>query len=283
MRQTEIVRDRILTRWPAAAVRILAVSSAGDIRSHEPISRFGDKGVFVARIERALLDNEADIAVHSLKDLPGDVPDHSKSTALTIAAYLPREDPRDVLIARDGRRLAELPIGARVGTSSLRRRVQLALVRPDLEWADIRGNVDTRLRKLGAGEYDAIVLAAAGLLRLGLGDVITEYLEPSVCLPAPGQGIIAVQCRADHSLREVLREIDDQNSRIMATAERALARGLGAGCNTPMGALATVQQNTVILQGVLMRSDGQLVRATDHGPASEATHVAEAVARQVQS
>lgn len=288
LRQTELVRERLHAYLPEMETHVHEIHSEADVRAQEPIRRFGDKGVFVARIEQALLDGEADLAVHSLKDLPVDMdragmePQSGRAGgSLHIVAYLPREDPRDVLITRDGSGLANLAPGSRIGTSSSRRHMQLAILRPDLEPADIRGNVDTRLRRLEAGEYDAIILAAAGLLRLGLSHRISQYLETSEWLPAPGQGIIAVQCRTEDPLVDRLGPLDDADAHTAADAERALTGYVGADCNTPFGALATIREGSLGLRAMLLGGDGVPVRAYAAGSREDPCGLARRVAEQM--
>jgi len=233
-----------------ARVELRIIKTTGD-RVQGPPEMPAEKGVFVKEIEAALLAGEVRLAVHSLKDLPTDL-----KPGLLIAAVPLRADPRDALISR-GQRLADLPRGARVGTSSPRRRAQLLRVRPDLEMLPVRGNVHTRLRKLDAGDYDAIVLAAAGLERLGLGDRIVERLACEVCLPAPGQGALAVEARAgDEEAIGLARRIEDAASRACVEAERALLAGLGGGCRVPIGALAEAEGAALRLRGVVASPDG---------------------------
>jgi hydroxymethylbilane synthase len=230
------------------------------------VSQLGDKGVFVRNIEAALLSGEIDLAVHSLKDVPSD----DDVPGLKLAAFSPREDARDVLVSRDGKLLADQALGAIVGTSSLRRRSQLRACRPDLRVKDIRGNVDTRLRKLRDGQYDALILAAAGLVRLGFGDQITEYFHIDLFTPDAGQGILAVQTRCDDWLDEITERLDDPYSRLAAGAERACVRALGADCRSPVGAYASLVGDEMLIVGMAAREDGsQLRRYIVRGTASE--------------
>ncbi|MFT4189704.1 MAG: hydroxymethylbilane synthase [Aeromicrobium sp.] len=216
-------------------VELVTVSTQGD-RSSAPLDQIGGTGVFVAALREALIDGQIDLAVHSLKDLPT-----AEDPGLVVAAIPPREDPRDVLVARDGLTLGELPVGARVGTGSPRRAAQLNALGLGVQVVPIRGNVDTRLGKVDAGEVDAVVLARAGLARLGRADVATEVLDPLQVLPAPGQGALAVECRSDDTaLIELLRGLDHADTRAAVTAERALLAALEAGCTAPVGALAEV-------------------------------------------
>ena len=252
------------------------ISTAGDRTqdSGEPLPSIGGKGLFTAELERALRDGTIDVAVHSLKDLPTE-----DAPGVAIGAVTAREDVRDCLVARTAGSLEELPAGAAVGTSSLRRSAQLAALRPDLEIRSIRGNVDTRIRKVSDGEYDAAVLAAAGIRRLGLDDVVTEWLSDETMLPAPGQGALAIQCRADdEAVLALLAALDDPAARAETTAERAFLRTLGGGCAAPVAALAvTTTTPRVRLQGLVASVDGrQVVRVTGEGePADVGERLAE--------
>lgn len=234
--QAGIAQELIRRRVADTDVSIVAIRSQGDIEDRTPVRRFGDKAVFVARIEQAVQEGQADVAVHSLKDVPGAI-----APGLWLCAYLRREDPRDVFVSISGTCFDQLPGGSRIGTSSARRIRQLRAIRSDLDFIDIRGNVDTRLRRLRSGEYDGIVLAAAGLIRLGLSDVITEFLDPAVCTPAPGQGIIVLECRENYEFGEELGQAGDPEAALAASVERSLAVALGATCMTPFGALARVE------------------------------------------
>lgn len=241
--------------WDDEALELVRIRTEGD-RTTASLAALGGAGVFVAALREAVLDGRCDLAVHSLKDLPT-----APAPGLLIAAIPPREDPRDALCARDGRRLADLPEGASVGTGSPRRAAQLLAARPDLRIVDIRGNVGTRLGRVpglgdGPGDLDAVVLAAAGLARLGL-DVATELLDPAVLAPAPGQGALAVECRADDdALVAALAALDDESTRLAVTAERSLLATLEAGCAAPLGALGTVADARLHLSAVVLRPDG---------------------------
>jgi hydroxymethylbilane synthase len=233
-----------LLRAQGGAVELVGVTTEGDrsARTGAPLAESGGVGVFVTELRSRLLAGEVDIVVHSLKDLPT-----APADGLALAAVPTREDPRDALVARDGLTLAELPIGACVGTGSPRRAAQLLAVRPDLDVRPLRGNVDTRLGKVAAGDLDAIVVAAAGLARLGRLSEATELLGPDVMLPAPGQGALAVECRtADlepgRRLRELVSAIDDSSSRAAVAAERTVLAELEAGCTAPVGALAELSE-----------------------------------------
>jgi hydroxymethylbilane synthase len=248
--QTELVISLLTAARPGIECATKVVTTDGDRTqaSGEPLPEIGGKGLFTADLERALREGDIDLAVHSLKDLPTEEPE-----GVVVAAVTRRDDVRDCLVAREGGTLAELAPGALVGTSSLRRTAQLRALRPELEVRSIRGNVDTRVRKVVDGEFDAAVLAAAGVRRLGLEQVVTEWIPFETMLPAPGQGALAVQCRADDdSLRAVLAELDDPAARAETTAERAFLRALGGGCAAPVAALAvTTTTPRVRLQGLV--------------------------------
>jgi hydroxymethylbilane synthase len=256
-------RGSELARWQAhrvaallgADTELVIVSTTGDQRADVPIHAVGGTGIFVKEVQQAVLDGRADVAVHSAKDLPAsDNPD-----GLVLAAVPERADPRDVLV---GSTLAALPAGARIATGSVRRRAQLAALRPDLTFAELRGNIATRLDR--AAEHDAIVVAAAALVRLGLADRADEYLEPSVMLPQVGQGALAVECRSDddHTLARV-GAIDDARLHVALDAERAFLAELGGGCDLPCGALASLDGDQVTVEALLAAVDGHVVlRAT---------------------
>ncbi len=267
--QTERVVALLVAAWPGIECEARPIVTQGDRTqsSGEPLPEIGGKGLFTAELEQALRDGGIDLAVHSLKDLPTEEP-----VGIVLGAVCLREDVRDCLVARDGLTLAELPAGAVVGTSSLRRAAQLRALRPELEIRSIRGNVDTRVRKVREGEFDAAVLAAAGIRRLGLEDVVTEWLPAETMLPAPGQGALAVQCRAgDEPVLALLEAIDDLSTRAATTAERTFLRKLGAGCTAPVAAYATaVRPSHVELVGLVATVDGdELVRVSGHGEPEE--------------
>jgi hydroxymethylbilane synthase len=243
--------------------RIEIIKTTGDTISDVALAQVGSKGIFTKEIEEALLDGAIDLAVHSLKDLPTELP-----AGLALAAVPEREDPRDALV---GFRLADLPRGARVGTSSLRRSAQLRGLRPDLDIRDIRGNVDTRLRKLDAGDFDATLLACAGLRRLGLDHRITEALEPAVMAPAVGQGALAIETRAgDRETIEAVGRLEHAETRSAVEAERALLEALGGGCQVPLGAHARVIDGDIRLMAAVVAPDGsKVIRAERSGPAAD--------------
>jgi hydroxymethylbilane synthase len=255
--------------------RLEIIRTTGDKITGVPLSKIGTKGLFTKEIEEALLDGTIDLAVHSLKDMPTDLPE-----GLMLAAIPEREDPRDALV---GAQLSELAQGARVGTSSLRRAAQLRSIRPDLEIENIRGNVDTRLRKLDEKQYDAIVLASAGLRRLGWDYRITELLDPAVMCPAVGQGALAVETRDDGGqAQEICKRLDHLESRIAVTAERAVLAALGGGCQVPIGAYATVEHDRIQLQAVIVSPDGkEVIGLKASGAAADAAAIGRALGNQL--
>jgi hydroxymethylbilane synthase len=243
--------------------RMIVIKTTGDLNPGASLSRMGGKGVFTKEIEEALLREEIDLAVHSLKDLPTD-----ESPGLRLMALLRREDPRDAFVSRDGTRFESLRSGAVVGTSSLRRRSQILARRPDLRVTELRGNVPTRLARLEDGHLDAIIVAAAGLNRLKLSGRATQVLEESVMLPAPGQGVLAIQIRAgDHATAAAVQVLNDAVSAAEATAERALLSGLGGGCLVPVGARARAKDGTIELSAYVGHPDGRpALRSSLSGP-----------------
>ena len=252
LRQAEAVAAGLRHAWPGLSVELVSIRTSGDRLATAHLADVGGKGLFVMEIDDALRDGRVDLAVHSLKDLPGERP-----AGLVLAAFPPREDPRDVLVAPRPTGVASLPPGARVGTSSLRRSVQLLALRADLSLLPIRGNVDTRLRKLHAGEYDAIVLAAAGLRRLGALDERASVLELDDMLPAVGQGTLAVEAREDDaSTRKLAEALTDPETRTATLAERAFLEAIGGSCTTPLAAHARRTGSALRLDAFLATPDG---------------------------
>ena len=245
--------ETLLRAQPGApAVELVHIRTSGDLQSALPLWQVGGRAFFTREIDQALLEGRVDIAVHSLKDLATQI-----ESGLTLAATLPREDPRDALVSAGGAPLARLPRGARIGTSSLRRRAFLAHLRPDAVLLELRGNVPTRVERITSGDYDAIVLAAAGLVRLGLQGRISEYLPPAQFPPAVSQGVIGVCARAqDEATLRWLAPLDDREARLAASAERALLRRLEGGCQVPLGALARVQGDALRLEACVCALDG---------------------------
>ena len=274
MWQAEHVRDLLAARF-GIEVSLLGMTTRGDQILDRTLSKVGGKGLFVKELETALEQGRADLAVHSLKDMPMDLP-----AGFALAAVLEREDPRDALVSPRYASLADLPEGACVGTSSLRRLSQLATQRPDLRIEPLRGNLDTRLRKLDAGEYDAIVLAAAGLVRLGLAGRIRTRFEPNLMLPAAGQGALGIEVRADDAaLREALAGLIDRPTWLAVHAERAVSRGLGGSCSMPLAAHASWQGATLHLAAALGHANEPtrpLLRAQARGAVAD-TAAAEAL------
>jgi len=273
--QANYVRDLLIEAHPSIEIDLVKIVTRGDRILDRPLAEIGGKGLFLKELERAMLDGEADLAVHSMKDVPA-----SMAEGLVLEAVLPRANPFDALVSRDGKLLAELPAGSRIGTSSLRRRSQLLALRPDLLVEDLRGNVDTRLRKLDEGQYDAIILACAGLERLGLGERITETLRPPDFLPASTQGIIGLQCRQDDAATQALIEpLADADTMVIATAERAVAAALEATCQVPLAVYAILKDGDVFLESVVSTPDGKTsVRVAGKAEIEYAAHMGERVA-----
>ncbi|MBI4442880.1 MAG: hydroxymethylbilane synthase [Acidobacteria bacterium] len=266
LQQSNWVKAELERRVAGLLVKIVKVRTTGDRMRSQPLPQIGGKGLFTREIEEALLAGRAHLAVHSLKDLPTELPPE-----LILAAVPQREDPRDALVSREGRegkKLAELPRSARVGTSSIRRTAQLRRLRPDLVIEPLRGNLGTRLRKLREGNLDAIVLAAAGLRRMGFEDQITEYFEEETLCPAVGQGALGIEARAgDEAILRALAVLEDPAARLAVTAERALLAHLGGGCQIPIAALARCEQGEIRLAAMVISPDGcQLVNTVESVP-----------------
>ncbi|MEN9934281.1 MAG: hypothetical protein RLZZ387_860 [Chloroflexota bacterium] len=275
--QTFMVRDALLTAHPGLIVALEHITTKGDVILDRPLSAIGDKGLFVVELEEAMRAGRVDLAVHSAKDLPSVLPPD-----MTLAATPRRADPRDALISRGRVTLAELHQGATVGTSSLRRACQLRALRPDLTIEDLRGNVDTRLRKLHEGAYDAIVLAAAGLERLGLAGEVAEFLPPELMVPAVGQGVMGIEARAgDEVVAALLASLDDPTARASITAERAFLARIGGGCQVPVGAFATLEGDSLRLIGMIGARDGRQVRGELRGVASDPAALGAALAEEL--
>lgn len=274
--QSEAVAASLRAR--GAEVEIVVIRTSGDRLAQVALADFGGKALFVKEIEEALLAGQVDVGVHSLKDMPSELPD-----ALTLGAFPPREDPGDVLLGRREGGWEALPAGAVVGTSSPRRRAMVLAWRPDLRTEPIRGNVDTRLEKLRGGAYDALIMAAAGLRRLGLSPTYSTPLDPTDFVPAVGQGVLAVEARqADRELLELLRGVDDTRTRLAALAERAFLARLEAGCHTPVAAYGRLDDATLVLTGVVSSPDGAtMLRATIEGPAATGERLGVALADEL--
>jgi hydroxymethylbilane synthase len=275
LKQAEHVRARLATLYPDASVELLGVTTQGDRVQDKSLAEIGGKGLFVKELELALSDGRADLAVHSLKDVPMDMPE-----GFALAAISEREDPRDAFVSNRYLDLAGLPGGARIGTSSLRREAQLRERDPLLAIQPLRGNVPTRIAKLDRGEYDAIVLAAAGLKRLGLAARIASLLDPEECLPAVGQGALALECRTDRDdIVAALRPLADRETTLATTAERAFARALSGTCHTPLAAYAMFRHDELWLRGLLASHDGADVMRGEKSAAAGDAQAADALGR----
>ena len=253
--QSEWVKKEMQSRYPELRVELVKIRTKGDKIIDAPLSKVGGKGLFVKEIEEALLKREVDLAVHSLKDVPAEL-----HKGLQLSVYPKREDPRDALVSSLFRKVGDLPQGASVGTSSLRRSAQLLHMRPDLHIAPLRGNVDTRLRKLDSGELQAIVLAAAGLQRLGLSDRITALLSPDSVLPAIGQGVLGLEVREnDQKVQNLISFLNDLETELAARAERAFLKELEGGCQVPLAGYARVEKGRLVLDGMVAELDGSVI------------------------
>lgn len=265
--QTRHVAERLAALHPELRIELVPLSTRGDRILDRPLAQIGGKGLFLKELEQAMLADQADLAVHSCKDMPAEL-----EPEFAFCGLLDRADPADALISPNYAGFEQLPEGARVGTSSLRRKAQLLALRPDLRILDLRGNVGTRMRKLDDGQYDAIVLAAAGLQRLGEHARIRQRLAPPLFLPAPAQGVIALECRRDdHALIELLRPLHDVDSASCASAERAFSRALAGSCEVPLAAYAELDGERLSLSGLVARPDGsELLREQIEGPRAQA-------------
>ncbi|MBT5876088.1 MAG: hydroxymethylbilane synthase [Candidatus Latescibacteria bacterium] len=275
--QTDMVADQIRSDNPDMQIEIRILTTKGDRITDAPLSSFGGEGVFVKELERALLSDEIDIAVHSLKDMPTAIPD-----GLALSAIPERADARDALISADGLHFSDLPRGARIGTSSLRRRGQLLGQRPDLTMVDLRGNLDTRLKKLLETDLDAIILATAGLDRLGWSDRITERLPCDLVLPAVGQGALSLETKTDGRARSIAATMNHERTELAVTAERAFLKALGGGCQTPIGGWARLIGDELVVDGLVADVDGKwIVRNQLHGPPDEAERLGISLAEKI--
>ena len=265
--QAEFVKAQLERHHRGITVELVTMTTKGDIILDTPLAKVGGKGLFVKELEQAMLDGRADIAVHSMKDVPVEFPE-----GLELHTICEREDPRDAFVSNTFDNIDSLPAGAIVGTSSLRRQCQLKEQRPDLEVRDLRGNVNTRLAKLDDGQYDAIILAAAGLIRLHMPERIRSYISAEQSLPANGQGAVGIECRSDDTaIKALLAPLEHRETRIRVDAERAMNRRLQGGCQVPIGAYAELNEDHVYLRGLVGSVDGQqILRAEISGPASEA-------------
>lgn len=270
--QAEFVREALLARFPDLTVDLVKMTTQGDRVLDQPLASIGGKGLFIKELEEGMLDGRADLAVHSVKDIPAELPE-----GFVLAAIPPRADPRDALVSNTVARLDDLPESARVGTSSLRRRCQIAERRPDLVIEDLRGNVHTRLGKLDRGDFDAIVLATAGLERLGLSERIRERLPPELLLPAVGQGAIGIECLGDRQdILDYVTALNDSATAQRVRAERAMNERLQGSCNVPLAGHAELSQGVLLLRGLVGQPDGSEIV---HGVISGAPDDGEALGR----
>ena len=276
--QANYVKDRLQQQYPDLTVELVPMVTKGDVILDSPLAKIGGKGLFVKELENALLNKEADIAVHSMKDVPMQFPE-----GLGLAVICQREDPRDAFVSHSYRTFAELPQGAVVGTSSLRRQCQLKALRPDLDIRSLRGNVGTRLSKLDNGDYDAIILASAGLIRLGLADRIASFIDVEQSLPAAGQGAVGIECRTDDmQVQALLAPLADAETTYCVRAERAMNNHLQGGCQVPIGGYAVLQQGQLYLRALVGDIDGsRIIRAEGKSPVENAEALGVQIAEQL--
>lgn len=276
--QANYVKDRLQQLYPDLIVELVPMVTKGDVILDSPLAKIGGKGLFVKELENALLNKEADIAVHSMKDVPMQFPE-----GLGLAVICQREDPRDAFVSHSYRTFAELPQGAVVGTSSLRRQCQLKALRPDLDIRSLRGNVGTRLSKLDNGDYDAIILASAGLIRLGLADRIASFIDVEQSLPAAGQGAVGIECRTDDmQVQALLAPLADAETTYCVRAERAMNNHLQGGCQVPIGGYAVLQQGQLYLRALVGDIDGsRIIRAEGKSPVENAEALGVQIAEQL--
>lgn len=253
--QANWVKSEIEKNFPGTSVSLEIIKTKGDKILDVPLAKVGGKGLFVKEIEDALLEKRVDLAVHSMKDMPAEIPE-----GLCIAAIPERENPLDVLISRNGLKIDELPEGSKIGTSSLRRMSQIAAIRPDLQILSLRGNLDTRIKKLEAGEFDAIILAAAGVRRLGLSEKISQYIDPQIMLPASGQGALCIETREnDPKTAEIVRSLNHETTASAVIAERAFLHRLEGGCQVPIAAHAKVNGDLIEMEGLVSDVKGTII------------------------
>ena len=276
--QANYVKDRLQQLYPDLTIELVPMVTKGDVILDSPLAKIGGKGLFVKELENALLNKEADIAVHSMKDVPMQFPE-----GLGLAVICQREDPRDAFVSHSYRTFAELPQGAVVGTSSLRRQCQLKALRPDLDIRSLRGNVGTRLSKLDNGDYDAIILASAGLIRLGLADRIASFIDVEQSLPAAGQGAVGIECRTDDmQVQALLAPLADAETTYCVRAERAMNNHLQGGCQVPIGGYAVLQQGQLYLRALVGDIDGsRIIRAEGKSAVENAEVLGVQIAEQL--
>ena len=278
--QAHYVSDLLKKYHPELKIELVTMTTQGDKILDTPLAKVGGKGLFVKELETGMLEGRADIAVHSMKDVPVEFP-----SGLHLAVICEREDPRDAFVSNNFKTLEELPQGARLGTSSLRRQSQIAALRPDLNIVDLRGNVNTRLKKLDDGEYDAIILAAAGLKRLKFDDRITQFIGTDVCLPAIGQGAVGIECRTDDArVHNLIAPLNDNKTQIRVLAERAMNERLQGGCQVPIAGYAEYDRGIVLLRGLVGQVDGKnIIRGEIAGPPENAEELGAVLAEDLLS
>ena len=278
--QANFVSAQLKHYHPDLEIELVTMTTQGDKILDTPLAKVGGKGLFVKELETGMLEGRADIAVHSMKDVPVDFP-----PGLHLAVICEREDPRDAFVSNNYASLDDLPQGARLGTSSLRRQSQIAAFRPDLKIIDLRGNVNTRLKKLDDGEYDAIILAAAGLKRLEFEERITQFIETDVCLPAIGQGAVGIECRSDDArVHNLIAPLNDNKTQIRVTAERAMNERLQGGCQVPIAGYAEFEKGLIMMRGLVGQVDGKkIIRGDIAGPAENAEELGIVLAEDLLS
>ena len=278
--QANFVSAQLKHYHPDLEIELVTMTTQGDKILDTPLAKVGGKGLFVKELETGMLEGRADIAVHSMKDVPVDFP-----PGLHLAVICEREDPRDAFVSNNYTSLDDLPQGARLGTSSLRRQSQIAAFRPDLKIIDLRGNVNTRLKKLDDGEYDAIILAAAGLKRLEFEERITQFIETDVCLPAIGQGAVGIECRSDDArVHNLIAPLNDNKTQIRVTAERAMNERLQGGCQVPIAGYAEFEKGLIMMRGLVGQVDGKkIIRGDIAGPAENAEELGIVLAEDLLS
>jgi hydroxymethylbilane synthase len=278
--QAEYVKSALEAIHADLKVELIKMTTQGDKILDTPLAKVGGKGLFVKELENGLLSGEADIAVHSMKDVPVELPE-----GLHLPVICPREDPRDAFVSNTYSSLEDLPQGARLGTSSLRRQCQIAEIRPDLQIVDLRGNVNTRLKKLDDGQYDAIILAAAGLKRLGFEERITQLLGPEISLPAIGQGAVGIECRSDDPwVNDLIAPLNDKTTALRVRAERAMNHRLNGGCQVPIAGYSEISHGVILIRGLVGRTDGsEIVRGEIAGPPEDAADLGRVLAEDLLS
>ena len=278
--QAHYVSDLLKHHHPDLEIELVTMTTQGDKILDTPLAKVGGKGLFVKELETGMLEGRADIAVHSMKDVPVEFP-----TGLHLAVICEREDPRDAFVSNNFKTLDDLPQGARLGTSSLRRQAQISALRPDLKIIDLRGNVNTRLKKLDDGEYDAIILAAAGLKRLKFDDRITQFIGTDICLPAIGQGAVGIECRSDDArVHNLIAPLNDSKTQTRVLAERAMNERLQGGCQVPIAGYAELERGLIMLRGLVGQVDGKkIIRGDIAGPAENAEELGIVLAEDLLS